>query len=363
MKICIDISQIIYGTGVSVYTKNLIENLLKTDKENEYIFFGGSLQRINDLRLSVKNLSGNYSTKFAVFPPVLADFVWNRLHVLPIEKFVGTIDVFHSSDWTQPPSSAFNVTTIHDLAPVLHPNLFPKDSIRDIVKTHKGRLSRIKQEVDRIIVPSDATKDDLIRLGFDQGGIRVVSESPSEIFKPASVERVEALKNKYKISGKYILAIGMNPRKNTENIIKAFDLARSGLDLKLVFVGLPKYVKVEENRNIRIAGQVPIEELPAFYSGAEALVYPSFYEGYGLPILESFACETPVVTSNLSSMPEVAGGAAVLVDPYDINSIADGIVRALRGRKGLIEKGLNRVKQFSWEETANKTLAVYNEAI
>jgi glycosyltransferase involved in cell wall biosynthesis len=91
-------------------------------------------------------------------------------------------------------------------------------------------------------------------------------------------------------------------------------------------------------------------------------VYPSFYEGYGLPILEAFACGTPVVTSDVSSMPEVAGDAAVLVDPYDVNSIADGIVKALNAPKALIEKGFVRVKEFSWDKTARMTLDVYREA-
>lgn len=363
MRIGIDISQVIYETGVSVYTSNLIENLLKIDRTNEYILFGGSLRRLSDLRKFTETLRGNFSTKFLPFPPVLADIVWNRLNIYPIEKIIGKVDVFHSSDWAQPSSSAFNVTTIHDLAPILYPSLFPKDTIRDIVQTHRVRLTRIKQEVDRIIAPSQTTMNDLVALGFDKNRIRVISEAPSKIFKPATENEIQAIKSKYKISGNYVLAVGMNPRKNTESIIKAFDLARSGMDLKLIFVGLPKYVKVEENRNIRIAGHVPFADLPAFYSGAQALIYPSLYEGYGLPILEAFACKCPVVTSNISSMPEVAGKAAVLVDPYDVNSIADGIVTALKGPKGLIEKGLERVKHFSWEKTSTETLSVYNESI
>lgn len=356
MKIAIDISQIVYGTGVSAYTRNLVENLLKIDSVDEFILFAGALRRKDDL------LKLFPQTKTFPIPPALADLVWNRLHALPIEKLIGKVDVFHSSDWSEPPSKAFKVTTVHDLGPILYPRLFPREFIRDIVATHRQKLSWVKKETDRIIVPSASTKNDLISLGFDGSKIRVIPEAPSAIFKPASKESIEKLKNKYKISGKYLLAVGMNVRKNTENIIRAFDLARSGEDLKLIFVGLPKYIDIEETRNVRIAGQVPIEELPVFYSGSEALVYPSFYEGYGLPILEAFACGIPVVTSNVSSMPEVAGEAAVLVDPMDANSIADGIHTALKGPKGLIEKGFARVKQFSWEKTAKMTLDVYRES-
>jgi len=156
--------------------------------------------------------------------------------------------------------------------------------------------------------------------------------------------------------------VGMNPRKNTQRIIEAFDKSRYGKDLKLVFIGLPKYINVQESRNVRIVGHVKNEEVNVLYSGAKALVYPSLYEGFGLPILEAFACGCPVVTSNLSSLAEVAGNAAILVDPYDVSSITDGIEKALKGPKGLIEKGLARIKDFSWEKTALKTLAVYNEA-
>src|SRR5258706_2208732 len=355
MKVAIDISQIVYGTGVSAYTKNLVENLLKIDSTDEFILFGGALRRKDDL------LKLFPQSKTFPIPPAIANLIWNKLHVLPIEKLIGKIDVFHSSDWSEPPSSAFKVTTVHDLGPILYPRLFPRELIRDIVATHKQKLAWVKKETNRIIVPSVSTKNDLVKLGFDVAKIRVIPEAPSDIFKPASKESIGKLKNKYKISGKYLLAVGMNARKNTENIIRAFDLARAGQDMKLIFVGLPKYIKIEETRNVRIAGQIPLEELPVFYSGSEALVYPSFYEGYGLPILEAFASGVPVVTSNVSSMPEVAGDASELLDPMDVNSIADGVKTALKGPKSLIEKGFARVGEFSWERTAKETLKVYNE--
>jgi len=355
MKIAIDISQTVYGTGVSSYVTNLVENLLKIDKNNEYVLFAGALRRKADI------LNKFSKVKIFPIPPTIASLIWNKLHVLPIEKLIGEIDVLHTSDWTEPPSRAFKVTTIHDLGPILYPRLFPSDTIRDIVKTHKSRLEWVKKETQRIIVPSHTTFEDLVRLGFDEAKIRVIPEAPAAIFKPATSQQIETLKRKYKISGRYLLAVGMNARKNTENIIRAFDLARSGQDLKLVFVGPSKYQSVKETRNIRVAGQIPIEDLPVFYSGAEALVYASFYEGYGLPILEAFACGTPVVTSDVSSMPEVAGDAAELVDPGDVASIAEGIKKVLRGPKAYIERGTKRVSEFSWEKTATQTLAVYNE--
>ncbi len=362
MKIAIDISQIVYETGVSHYVKNLVINLLKIDKDNSYILFAGSLRRKADIEKFADTLSGNFKLNVFPFPPTLLSLLWNRLHVLPIEKLIGPIDVLHTSDWAEAPSAAFKVTTVHDLAPLMYPNLFPRDAIRNIVETHKLKLSWVKKESKRVIVPSIATKSDLVKLGFNSDIIRITPEAVSPNFKKASEDEVSAIKRKYKIAGDYILSVGMNPRKNTQRIIEAFDKSRYGKDLKLVFIGIPKYINVQESRNVRIVGHVDSGELNILYSGAKALIYPSLYEGFGLPILEAFACECPVVTSNISSLAEVAGNAAVLVDPYDVNSITEGIEKALKGPKGLIEKGLERLKQFSWEKTARETLAVYNES-
>lgn len=357
MKVGIDVSSVVYGTGVSVYTRNLVKNLLSIDKENEYLLFGGTLRRKDDLDIFFNSLKGNFKTKSYPVPPTLADFIWNRLHILPIELFSGKVDVFHFSDWTQPPSKAFKVTTVHDLSPIKFPRLtHPK-----IISTHRARLRWVEREVDILISPSLSTKEDLIKMGIKEKKIRVIPEAPSPIFKPARKSQVDKLKKNHRISGKYLLAVGLNPRKNTQRIIEAFHLARAGKDLKLVLTGEPVGLEVEEGRDIRLVGHVEDSEMPVFYTGAEALIYPSIYEGYGLPILEAYSCKCPVVTSNISSMPEVAGKAALLVDPYDTSSIVNGIEEALKNKKDLIKKGQAQVKRYTWEKTAKETLNVYKE--
>lgn len=358
MKIAIDASSVLYGTGVSVYTKNLVENLLRIDKENEYILFGGSLRRIKNLKsILSKFKADNREIKVIPIPPTLGDLIWNRLHTLPIEKLLGDIDVFHSSDWTQPPSAALKVTTIHDLVPVK----FPKLSDPKIVSTHERRFNWVKKEVDRIIVPSSVTANDLVKMGADKGEIRVIPEAPDPSFIPANKSQIEKLKVRYRITGKYVLAVGVNPRKNTQRIIDAFEKIKAETGLKLIIIGYP-YLNLHERRGVIFTGHFPQQDLPTLYSGAEVLAYPSLYEGFGLPILEAFACKLPVVTSNFGSMAEVAGNAAVLVDPYDIDSIAEGLLKTMKNRNALIEKGLARVKHFSWGKTAKETLKVYNEA-
>jgi len=358
MKIAIDVSSVIYGTGVSVYTKNLVENLLKIDKENEYILFGGSLRRSGEIKEWLTTFKGqafkaSFEGRVFLIPPTISDIIWNRFHVLPIEKLIGKIDVFHSSDWTQPPSGAFEVTTIHDLVPLKYPKL----SHSKIIAVHKRRFKYIKKEVDKIIVPSQTTKDDLAKLGIKEDKITVIPEAPDSIYKPTKVKEINALKKRLRIGSRYVLAVGITPRKNLERTIEAFEKVKSG-GMKLAVVGEPK-TKIYEKRGVIYLGYISKKEMPTLYSGAEVLVYPSLYEGFGLPILEAFTCKVPVVTSNMGSMKEVAGKATVLVDPYSVDSIAKGIEKAIGNRKDLVKKGLTRVKYFSWEKTAEMTLEVY----
>ncbi len=355
MRIAIDISQIIYGTGVSAYTKNLVENLLKIDSANDYVLFGGSLRRFSELKEMAGDFKGNYISKIFPYPPSLADLIWNKLHTFPVEKLIGPTNVLHTSDWSEPTANAFKVTTVHDLYPLKFPRLVDP-LVREV---HKRKLAWVFKESKKVIVPSNTTKNDLISFGMDTDKIRVIPEAPN--LRKATQDQIERMKIKYGIKGDYVISIGITKLKNTENTIKAFDLARHGQDIKLVLVGRPVGVKLKTVRNVRNLGFVEPGELSALLTGSRALIFPSIYEGFGVPILEAFTCGVPVVTSNVGSMLEVAGGAAVLVDPYDVNSIADGIIKALNGPKGLIAKGLDRVRQFYWEETARKTLAVYNE--
>ena len=189
--------------------------------------------------------------------------------------------------------------------------------------------------------------------------IRIVPEASAT--KKSTKAKVEKIKSKFKIPNEYILAVGVHPRKNTEKTIEAFEKVKPGEDLKLVVAG-EHFMEVEERRGVRFVGHVGDEDLSALYTGAAALVYPSLHEGFGIPVLDAMSVGTPVVTSNISSMPEVAGDAAVLVDPTDTDSIAEGIEVALRQKKTLAKKGKIQAAKFSWEKTAKRTLEVYKEA-
>jgi glycosyltransferase involved in cell wall biosynthesis len=357
MKIAIDVSPVVYETGVSVYTRNLVKNLLEIDNKNKYLLFAGTLRRKKDIEIFFSSLKGSFETKIIPISPMMGDLFWNILHKVKIEKLLGDIDVFHSSDWTQPPTDAFKVTTIHDLVPFK----FPRLAHPRIRKVHKRRLEHVKNEADAVIVPSQTTKEDVCTLGINKERIFVIPEAADETFGNASETKIAGVKRKYRIHGKYILAVGVNPRKNTQRIIDAYSTVKSKYKVKLVIIGLHSN-KVEHKRGVIYTGHVHSDEVAALYQGAEVLVYPSLYEGFGLPILEAFASEIPVVTSNISSMSEVAGNAAVLVDPYEIESIEEGIKMALKRKITYIRKGVKRLKLYSWKITAENTLKVYNKA-
>jgi glycosyltransferase involved in cell wall biosynthesis len=357
MKIAIDASSVVYGTGVSVYTTKLVKNLLAVDKKNKYLLYGGSLRMRGELTESLTSFAGSSSSqlerKVLPIPPTLADLMWNRLHILPIERLLGKIDVFHSSDWTQPPAKAWKVTTIHDIAPLK----YPEYSHPKIVSVHRRKMYWVRREVDKIIVPSLATKNDLLDFGIEKKRIVVIQEAAN--FGLSDRKSVDAIKKKYKIKGRYLLSVGISPRKNSKRIISAFKRIEKNIDLKLVLVGRPVSVEVKSEKGIFVLGHVDNEEISALYTGAEALVFPSLYEGFGIPILDAFNCETPVVTSNVSSMQEVAGDAAMLVNPYSVDSIAKGIQNVIKYRRKYVEKGSLRVNKFSWKKLALQTLEVY----
>lgn len=357
MKIGIDVSPVLYGTGVSTYTKNLVKNLLFLDKENEYLLFGGSLRRKKELSDFAKSLKAQVDSKFLPLPPTLADILWNRLHIIKIERLIGKVDIFHSSDWTQPPSKAHKVTTVHDLSPLR----FPKLTDPKIVSVHKARLKWIVKEVDRVIVPSRATKEDLVLMKVKRNNIRIISEAADTFFKPSGRIEIDRVKNKFKLGSRYLISVGVGERKNTKRVMDAYRMIKHG-GLELVIIGEDQ-TGLKEETGIKLLGYVGMKDLRALYSGAEALVYPSIYEGFGIPILEAFACNCPVVTSDVSSLPEVADNSAVLVDPFSINSIAEGIEKVIKNRDIFVKRGKLRLSIFSWRKTAEMTLGVYNELL
>jgi len=226
-----------------------------------------------------------------------------------------------------------------------------------------------------IIAVSAQTRRDLsaaYRLPAEK--ITVIHEAADPCFCPQPPETVAAARARYRLPERYLLFVGtIEPRKNLGRLLQAFErLHEARLTDALVIVGqrgwlYDDFFAALENSPARQAvifpGFVPDADLPAVYAGAQALAFPSLFEGFGLPVLEAMACGTPVVCSNTSSLPEVAGEAALLVDPTDVDALADALTRVLRDdalRRELWQKGWAQVQHFTWQETARRTLAVYH---
>lgn len=364
MNIAIDISQSVYtGSGVASYTTNLVRALLLFDKHNHYTLFGSALRRQAELGTFIKDLPNctSFTSKLYTLPPTLLHFMWNRFHVLSIDRFVGNVDVVHTSDWTEPPSRARKVTTIHDLVVFRYPQSLP----RRIRETQLSRLVWVKKETDMVIVDSENTKTDVTHyLGIPESKIKVVYLGVEQRYYPQSLSTIRDMRKKYQLLGKYILCVGtLEPRKNLERIISAFTQLKEQ-EVTLVIAGNPGWgIPIKENQRVRQLGFVSSADLPALYSGATGFVYPSLYEGFGLPVLEAMACGTPVLTSRRGSLAEIVGKTAIIVNPEDSDDITLGIKKLLSlsgtSRRSMVEAGIKHASSFSWEKTARQTLAVY----
>ena len=248
------------------------------------------------------------------------------------------------------------VVTVHDLVPIRHPETMTRWSRVYSALT----FTRILDAADRIIAPSENTADDLNALaGISADKVRVVPNGVDELF-------FDRPKLKRGLSTPYILFVGTpEPRKNLMRLEAAMGLLHSrGFKERLVIVGAGGWkTKLPTSGNVETLGRVADDELHSLYAHASCLVLPSLHEGFGLPALEAMAAGTPVVAANSGALPEVTGGAAVLVDPVDPTSIADGIIEAIANRDSLVARGKVRARQFSWREAARLTANVYRELL
>ncbi|MBI2018960.1 glycosyltransferase family 4 protein [Candidatus Daviesbacteria bacterium] len=336
IKVGLDISQIAHGGGVATYTQNLAEQLQELT-DLEMVYFYSSLRK--PYRGGLKNIK-----KYRL-PPTLFEMLFNRWRNVPIEKFIGPLDVFHSSDWTQPPSKAKRVTTYHDVVPLK----YPQWSHPKIVEVHKRRLWLVEKEIDFVIAVSEATKKDLMEVSvIPESKIKVIYEGPTGNFQKASKIQIKEFRIKYNLPEKFVLAIGgIGERRNLERIKEA------STDYYLVVAG-------------NTIPRLDINELGLLYQSASVLAYCSLYEGFGLPIVDAFYCGLPVVTSDVSSMVEIAGGAALLADPLSTEDIREKIKIAIEDEEeaeNLIKKGFERANFFSWKKCAKETAEVYRRLV
>ncbi|MFZ3171880.1 MAG: glycosyltransferase family 1 protein [Carboxydocellales bacterium] len=362
------------SSGIPNYVRHLVKALAKIDQINSYRLFYNSFKDISDHIMELT--SGNIENKISRIPnKVLGEF-WDRFNFPPIENFLGIIDIFHATHFLAPPiKSPKLVVTIHDLAFVKFPECFTKEQGKEFVR----RVRQSCINADMIISDSMSTKRDIIELfHIPSGKITVVPLAAQEIFDYQENQTKNSLiRNKYKLDKEYFLFVGtIEPRKNLVRLIQAYN--RLPKDIKehyhLVLAGgkgwLNKeiYTEAEQlglmDEHVKFLGYVPDSDLPALLKQAIAFVYPSLYEGFGLPPLEAMASGVPVISSSISSIPEVVGEAGLLIDPYSVEEISSAMQKIIEDVKlasRLSKLGLARAGLFSWEETARATLDVYKK--
>ena len=373
MIVCLDVSPAVHHrAGSGRYAQELTAALVAIDPENEHVAFYNrpSEARIDPPLDQLPHLTTTLPNKFWRMSVLLAHFAR-----LPQDRLFPSVDLFHATDHLLPWLSCVkSVFTLHDLTFCLHSQMHSSWNRWFLTLM----VPRFLRAANAVIADSECTKGDATRLyGIDEAKIKVIYPGVKARFHPADSETIEAARARYSLPERFILFVGtIEPRKNLNTLLEAYQALRSrGSNFNLVIVGKTGWLYESLFRRLRelgvegevaFPGFIPDVDLPALYSAADLFVFPSLYEGFGLPPLEAMACGTPVIVSDTSSLPEVVGDAGLLVDPYDVKGLAIAIERVLTDAQLQTEmrtKGLERAKQFTWEKAARETLAVYETVV
>jgi glycosyltransferase involved in cell wall biosynthesis len=370
MRIGIDYTAAVrQGAGIGRYTRGLIGALPALDGKNDYRLFvagRGAERRVP--------CASNFATRWLPLTDRETSILWQRLRLpVPIELFLGRLDLFHSPDFVLPPVlGARTVLTVHDLSFMRVP-----ECAHPVLREYLLRVvPRSVRRADLILADSENTRRDVVELlGVPEARVSVVYPGVEARFRPVhDADALLAVRRRYGLARPFILGLGtLEPRKNFCGLIDAYArlLARRRLEHELVIVGgkgwlyEPIFARVCElglEERVRFAGRAADEDLPAIYSLASCLAYPSFYEGFGLPVLEAMACGTPVVTARVSSLPEVGGEAVLYVDPHDVESLVQALERALHDeplQAHLRAAGREQARRFTWPGAAAALLEAY----
>lgn len=363
MRIGIDVRKI-NDFGIGTYIQNLLKYLLEMDKQNQYFLFFNyrDIEHFNYPKEQVVKLMNN-SPKYSV-----------REHFsLSHQAKKYEIQLFHEPHYTLPYFlKCKKVVSVHDLIHLKFPRNLPAKKAYIYAKFMLGQAVK---KADKILTGSENTKNDIMEIfKTNQGKIEVIYYGVDEIFKPIKEQNLlENFRNKYKLPDKYILYSGsIRKHKNLENALKTYAalkdkshhlvLAGVGLQNQRVIEPTLKELKITER--VKIIPFLDYIELVLLYNSASVLFFPTLYEGFGLPVLEAMACGIPVVSSNNSSIAEVSGDAALLVNPANLKEMTEALEKVLDKtslRQRMISFGLERAKMFNWKKTAEQTLKIYQE--
>jgi glycosyltransferase involved in cell wall biosynthesis len=357
----------LHDFGIGTYIRNLLRQLARIDRDTEYVL----LCRQTDLDVAAQ-LGPNFR---AVLEPSPNYSLREQLHV-PWVLRRERPDVYHAPHYVLPAGvRCRSVVTIHDCIHLMFPQYLPNKAAYAYARASMWAAAR---RSDCILTVSEASKRDILHF-FDVPPEKIVvvyNAIDDHFWLTPPEEDVARVRERYQLDHEFVLYVGnIKPHKNLVRLIEAFaEFRKTGFEaVKLLIIGdeiskLPALRRAVHrhklHKHVRFLGYLPDRTLAILYRLAAVFVFPSLYEGFGLPPLEAMASGTPVVTSNVSSLPEVAGDAAILVDPYDVDSIVDGLRRVVGDRAvaaDLRRRGLERAREFSWERSVEKTRQVYQE--
>jgi glycosyltransferase involved in cell wall biosynthesis len=371
MHIAIDYTPAVHqAAGIGRYTRGLVAALARLNTRHQFtlLVFGRA-----GARFAPSPLPANFRLRYAPFSDRWATVLWHRLNLpLPVDVFTGRADLFHGPSFTLPPSLAPSLLTVHDLSFVR----YPQGAFPPLLAWLSRAVPRSLRRARHVLADSESTRLDLVELmGIPADRITVIGAGVDERFKRVSDPTfLAAVRARYNLPERFILGTStLEPRKNFTGLIAAFNrLAAAGpADLHLVIAGGKGWLYDDifaaaaaspVSQRIHFPGFVADEDLPALYTLADLFAFPSHYEGFGIPVLEAMACGTPVVCADNSSLPEVAGDAALLVPATDSQALVDAMHRLLIDtslREALVGRGLEQARKFAWEKAAERLLAVY----
>ena len=373
MRIGIDISLTIgEKAGVGYYSANLVDALAKIDKKNQYLLYPFFYHIYHpDFKTAIAPSQGNFHLRFAKLSKQIIDLLWNSS--VPKKWVLGNVDILHSTTFCAPRDHFGKlIVTIYDISFLTLPECHIEANRQHCLQ---GTLDAVRY-ADRLIAISNHGKEELIKMfNADPRKVAVTHLAAKDIFVPRAPEEQEVVLAKYRLPRDFIFTVGScEPRKNIITLIRAYaglpESTKSGHPL--VIAGGKGWLNSDLNTlveslpsgQIRHIGYVAEQDLPALYSAASIFVYPSLYEGFGLPILEAMSCGTPVIASNTSSMPEIGGEAALYFDPTDTNQLIRRMLELIDNaamKAKLRQKGFDNAHRFSWKKTAMETLRIYEE--
>ena len=369
MKIAIDVRKL-RDYGIGTYVRNLLRHLSRLDKDTEYLL----LCRVEDSGIA-EELGENFR---AIAEPARPYSASEQLRI-PLDLRREKVDLFHAPHYVLPPlTPCKSVVTIHDCIHLRFPQYLPN---RLAYGYARSSLWIATHRANRVMTVSEASKRDILRyFRIPHAKVDVIYNAIDERYgEPPSADEISRVQERYQLNAPYVLYAGnIKPHKNLERLIEAFHALRQDPELahvKLLIIGdeISKYAtlrravhKYKLHKHVRFFGFVQDKTLAVLYRLARVFVFPSLYEGFGLPPLEAMASGTPVITSDVSSLPEVVGDAALLIDPLDPAAIAEAMRRVLMDsdlHEDLRQRGFKRVREFSWDRSIRRVREIYGEVL